>query len=129
MSKRLVSASIVREFLRSDAGQAALTAAGVSTKVGSRGKHNPAQVAVFHKANKGLRYEQASDAEKPTIEVSGVESIDKAGRVQRRTVRLTTEQARAVLGHPEGRRGRFAKSDLALALSAANANEVAASFK
>ena len=96
---------------------------------GSRGRLHPDTIAAFHKANPRSKYETASEAEKPTIEVKGVESIDKAGRKQSRTVVITTEAARGLLGHPDGKRGRFAKGDLALALSAVNANEVADSFK
>lgn len=95
---------------------------------GSRGRLHPDTIAAFHKANPRLRYETASEAEKPTIEVKGVESVDKAGRKTSKTVILTTAEARAVLGHPAGKRGRFAKSDLALALSAQNADAVADQF-
>jgi hypothetical protein len=95
---------------------------------GSRGRLHPDTIAAFHKANKGMRYETASEAEKATIEVPGVVSLDKAGRKTSRTVTLTTEQARAALGHPKGKRGRFAKSDLALALTAQNSDAVADQF-
>lgn len=128
-TRKNVSASVVRDFLNSDKGQEALTKAGVETKVGSRGRHKPEQIAVFHKANPRLRYETASEAEQPTVEVSGVESIDKSGRRQVRTVTILTSEARAALGHPDGKRGRFDKGLLALALSASNADKVADSFK
>lgn len=127
-TRKNVSAQTVRDFLNSDAGQAALTKAGITTTVGSRGRHNPEQLAVFHKANPRLRYETASDAEKATIEVKGVQSIDKAGRMQTRAVTILTSEGRALLGHPEGKRGRFDKGLLALALSAQNADSVADSF-
>lgn len=120
-TKKNVPASTVRAWF------AEKTPEGVPTP-GSRGRLHPDTIAAFHKANPRLRYETASEAEKPVIEVKGVESIDKAGRRQVRTVTLTTEQAREALGHPKGKRGRFNKSDLALALSAANAAEVAGSF-
>jgi hypothetical protein len=96
---------------------------------GSRGRLHPDTIAAFHKANPRLRYETASEAEKPTVTVPGVVSLDKAGRKVSKTVTLTTEQARAALGHPAGKRGRFSKDTLALALSAANAAEVADQFK
>lgn len=96
---------------------------------GSRGRLHPDTIAAFHKANPRLRYETASEAEKASIEVPGVVSLDKAGRKTSRTVTLTTEQARAALGHEAGKRGRFAKGDLALALSAPLADAVADSFK
>lgn len=95
---------------------------------GSRGRLHPDTIAAFHKANPRMRYETASEAEKATVEVSGVVSLDKAGRKTSRTVTLTTEQARAALGHPAGKRGRFNKSDLALALSAPLADAVADKF-
>jgi hypothetical protein len=95
---------------------------------GSRGRLHPDTIAAFHKANPRMRYETASEAEKPTIEVKGVVSLDKAGRMQKRTVTITTEAARAALGHPAGKRGRFAKDDLALALSAPLADAVADQF-
>lgn len=127
-STKNVSAAVVREWLRSDAGQTALKAAGVTTTVGKRGRHKPEQVAVFQRAHKGKRYETASDAEKPETEVPGVVSIDKAGRMQRRTVVIKTAEARALLGHEAHKRGRFNKNDLALALSAQNADAVADQF-
>jgi hypothetical protein len=94
---------------------------------GSRGRLHPDTIAAFHKANKGLRYETASEAEKPTITVPVV-SLDKAGRKVTKNVTLTTEAARAALGHPSGRRGRFDKGALSLALSAPLADEVADQF-
>jgi len=126
-TRKNVPASAVRDFARTDAGAAAIKAAGAKFP-GSRGRIDPSTLTVFHKENPRLRYETASEAEKPTVEVSGVVSLDKAGRKTSRTVTLTTEQARSVLGHPAGKRGRFAKSDLALALSAANADAVADQF-
>ena len=121
-ARRLVPASQVRSWF------ADAQPAGVPVP-GSRGRLHPDTIAAFHKANPRMKYETASEAEKPTIEVKGVNSIDKGGRMQSRTVTITTETARGLLGHPDGKRGRFAKSDLALALSAVNAAEVADSFK
>lgn len=126
-SKRNVSASIVREWLLSDAGQNALRNADVTTVVGKRGRHKPEQVAVFHKGNPRLRYETASEAEKPTITVP-VTTLDKAGRKRTEQRTLTTAEARAVLGHPAGKRGRFAKADLSDVLSQAEAAKVADQF-
>lgn len=95
---------------------------------GSRGRLHPDTIAAFHKANPRKRYETASEAEQRTVTVPVV-SLDKAGRKRTKQVTVTTDEARAVLGHPEGRRGRFPKTDLSLALSAVEANKVAASFK
>lgn len=94
---------------------------------GSRGRLHPDTIAAFHKANPRLRYETASEAEKPTITVP-VTSLDKRGRKYTKQVTLTTEAARAALGHPKGKRGRFNKGDLSLALSAVEANAVADQF-
>lgn len=95
---------------------------------GSRGRLHPNTIAAFHKANPRMRYETASEAEKPTITVPVV-SLDKAGRKRTTQVTLTTEAARAALGHPKGKRGRFAKSDLSDVLSQAEAAKVADQFK
>lgn len=126
-SRKNVSASMVRDWLNSDEGQDALRNADVDTTVGSRGRHKPEQLAVFHKANPRLRYETASEAEQPTITVP-VTTLDKAGRKRTEQRTLTTAEARAVLGHPSGKRGRFAKDDLSLALSAVEADKVADTF-
>lgn len=120
-SKSLVSASTVREWF------ATAKPEGVPTP-GSRGRLHPDTIAAFHKANPRKRYETASVAEKRTTEVKGVQSIDKAGRMQTRTVTITTDEARGLLVNAQGKRGRLAKGDLALALSGINANEVADKF-
>lgn len=99
---------------------------GVPTP-GSRGRLHPDTIAAFHKANRGLRYETASEAEKPTVTVP-VTMVDKAGRKTTRKVTITTEAAREALGHPKGRKGRFNLADLSLALEAQHAAEVADTF-
>lgn len=95
---------------------------------GSRGRLHPDTIAAFHKANPRMRYETGSEAEKATVTVP-VTGLDKNGRKYTKQVTVTTEQARAALGHPEGKRGRFNKGDLALALSAVEADKVADKFK
>lgn len=99
---------------------------GVPTP-GSRGRLHPDTIEAFHKANPRLKYETASEAEKRTVTVP-VTKIDKAGRKRTAQVTMTTDEARAVLGHEKGKRGRFAKGDLSLALSAVEANKVASKF-
>lgn len=126
MAKKNVSAAVVREFLNSAEGQAALAKAGAPTKVGQRGKFHADQIAVFNKANKGKVYETGSDAEKPTVTVP-VTSLNKAGIKTTKNVTLTTEQAREVLGE-KGKRGRFNKSNLSDVLSQIEANAVASQF-
>lgn len=83
---------------------------------GSRGRLHPDTIAAFHKANKGMRYETASEAEKPTITVR-VPFTDARGRKNSKAMTVTTEYARNLLGHEKGKRGRFAKADLIEALS------------
>ncbi len=114
-----VNASTVRAWL-TEQGQ----------NPGKRGRISAEQKDAFNKAHskKGLKYVPQGEAEKPTIEVPGVVTIDKAGRKATRTVTVTTEAARALLGHEAGRRGRFSKATLALALSAQAADEVADQF-
>lgn len=125
--KRNVSASEVRDWLRSEDGQAALADAGVSTEVGSRGKHNPAHLAVFHKANKGKVYEPKV-AEAATVTVPVVR-LDKAGRKITRDETVTTAEARDLLGRPRNQKGRLPRADLSLALSARYADAAASDFK
>lgn len=120
MSKKSVAASAVRTWFAESKPE------GVPAP-GSRGRLHPDTIAAFHKANPRLRYETASEAEKPTVTVPVV-ALDKAGRKVTKSVTITTEAARAALGHPEGKRGRFNKGDLSLALSAPLADEVADKF-
>lgn len=125
-ARKNVPASTVREWATTDEGTKALTEAGAKFP-GSRGRLDPTTLAVFHKANPRLRYETASEAEKPTITVP-VTGLDKAGRKVTRKVTLTTEAARAALGHPKGKRGRFNMADLSDVLSQAEAAKVADQF-
>ena len=125
-SRKNVPASTVREWAATEAGTKALTEAGAKFP-GSRGRLDPTTLAVFHKGNPRLRYETASEAEKPTITVS-VTSLDKNGRKYTKKVTLTTEAARAALGHPKGKRGRFNMADLSDVLSQAEAAKVADQF-
>lgn len=119
-TRKNVPASEVRNWF------AANTPEGVPAP-GSRGRLHPDTIAAFHKANPRLRYETASEAEKPTITVP-VTGLDKVGRKTTRQVTLTTEAARAALGHPAGKRGRFNKADLSDVLSQAEAAKVADQF-
>lgn len=106
-AKKNVSASVVREWAK---------ASGL--EVGTRGRLNPATVKAFHKENKGKVYVPASEAEKPTITVK-VQKVDSKGRKSLRPVTVTTEQARAALGHEPGKRGRIPLEALSKALSEA----------
>ena len=75
-SRKNVPAATVRSWAATPEGTAALTEAGAKFP-GSRGRLDPTTLAVFHKANPRLRYETASEAEKPTITVPVV-GLDKA---------------------------------------------------
>jgi hypothetical protein len=127
MSKRKnVPASAVRDWSATPEGTKALTEAGAKFP-GSRGRLDPTTLAVFHKENPRMRYETASEAEKPHIVVPVV-ILDKSGRKTTVKRTLTTEAARAALGHEKGRRGRFNLSDLSDVLSQAEAALVADTF-
>lgn len=120
-NRKNVPASEVREWLTSEAGAKAIAAAvakddTIPTKVGTRGRPHPAHVALFHKANPRKRYEVGGEAEKPTITVP-VAMLDSIGRKTTRQVTVTTAEARDLLGQA-GRKGRFARGDLSLALEA-----------
>lgn len=123
MARKNVPASAVREWF---AAQPAADVEGIPTP-GSRGRLHPDTIAAFHKANKGMCYETASEAEKPTVTFKAT-VLDKAGRKTTRSVTLTTEAARALLGHPAGRKGRFNMGDLTAAYEAEVANAVADEF-
>lgn len=92
----------------------------------ARGRLHPDLIAAFRKANKGKTYTTGSEAEQPTVTVPVV-GVDRLGRKTTRKVTLTTAEARKVLGQ-EGRKGRFNKTLLSEALSAAEADRVADTF-
>lgn len=114
-TRKNVPASAVRTWAATPEGTKALTDAGAKFP-GKRGRLDASTVNVFHKANKRVRYEVASEAEKPTITVK-VPAKDSRGRNRTKVVTLTTEEARAALGHPKGKRGRFNMTELAEALA------------
>lgn len=128
MARKNVPASAVRDFLLSDEGLAARKALSeenpkVAVHVGPRGRFQPEHIALFHKHNKNSRYETASEVEKPTVAVTKVPFTDSRGRASSKTVTITTEKARALLGHEKGRKGRFNMADLRAALATEVANE------
>lgn len=91
-ARKNVSASEVRAFLLSDEGQAALSAADVTTTVGTRGRLNPAQVAVFRKANPNRTYAEGV-AEVGTVTVK-VPTANSKGVISRRARTLPAPEAR-----------------------------------
>lgn len=130
-NKRNAPAAVVREWLNSDKGTAAIAKANekdpkVPTVVGARGRIHPAHSALFNKAHKGLVHETGSEAEKPTVTVPVV-TVDSAGRKTTRPVTVTTAEARALIG-AEGKSGRLSYATLSEALSAKAAAEVADQF-
>lgn len=114
-ARKNVSASVVRDFAATPEGAQAILDAGAKMP-GQRGGIDPMTITVFHKENPRLRYDVASGAGKPTITVP-VTGLDKRGRKHTKKVTLTTEAARAALGHPKGRRGRFNHGELSRVLS------------
>lgn len=115
-TRKNVPASTVRDWARTPEGSKALTEAGAKFP-GERGRLDPSTIAVFHKDNPSKRYETASEAEKRTVTVK-VKALDKNGRATTKPITMTTEKARALLGHPAGRKGRFDMAVLALAVEA-----------
>lgn len=93
----------------------------------ARGRIHPAIKKAFEKANPRKVYGEKTDAEKPKVTFKAV-VLDSAGRKTTREVALTTAEARALLGHESGRKGRFNKSDLTAAYEAKVAAEVADQF-
>jgi len=125
-ARKNVPAAVVRDWARSESGTKALADAG-APQVGSRGRIHADTLAVFHKENPRKRYEQASEAEKPSVTFKAT-VLDKAGRKTTREVTITTEQARALLGHPAGKVGRLPMDDLRAAYEADYAQQVADTF-
>lgn len=122
MARKNVSAAVVRNwFAGLDTAPEGIPAPG------TRGRLHPDTIAAFHKANRGMRYETASEAEKSTVTFKAV-TLDKAGRKTTREVILTTAEARVLLGHEAGRKGRFNMAVLVAAYEAQTAAEVADTF-
>lgn len=94
----------------------------------ARGLLGKGLVAAFTKAHKGRKTYEPKVAQHVLIEVPGVESVDKAGRKQTRTVTIPAPEARDLLGEPTSKRGRVSKVKVAAALSAVNAAMVADQF-
>lgn len=107
-SRKNVTAAEVRAWARENMSDAANIACLGSE---ARGRLAPNVVEAFHKAHKSKRYEPASERT-VTFEVA---AKDKAGRNIKRKVTITTGEARALLGHAEGTKGRFNKEALASA--------------
>lgn len=88
-----------------------------------RGRLHPEVIAAFRKANKGKTYETASEAEKRTITVDKVPYVNAAGKNASKSITITTEAARDLLGQPRDTKGRMSKNALRDALAASLANQ------
>ena len=120
-SKKNVTASEVRAWARENLSSIPVAGhASVMGKDGTgervRGRLNPVVVAAFNKANKSKTYAEKV-AESRTVEFT-VPAQDKRGRNISRKVTITTDEARTLLGHEKGKKGRFSKSALAEAYAA-----------
>lgn len=112
------SASQVREWLASNGG------------VGARGRIKAADAERFNKAHSKnkVRYTPESDAEKRHTDIEGVVMLDSAGRKVTKTLSITTDRARALIGSAPKTRGRLPKTLVAGLLSAEFADTVADQF-
>jgi hypothetical protein len=126
MARKNISAAVVRAWAVTPEGFQALADA-VAPMPGKRGRLHADTLDVFHAQNKGLVYEQASEAEKPSVTFKAV-VLDSAGRKTTRSITLTTEAARDLLGHPKGKVGRLSHEMLGEAYSAQVAAEAADTF-
>lgn len=115
---KAASAAQVRTWLADNGG------------AGARGRLKAADYERFNKAHskKGIRYTPESEAEKRHTVIEGVVGIDKAGRKVTKSVTVTCESVRTMLGIPLDQRGRLPKAQAAEHLSALNADAVAAQF-
>lgn len=82
------------------------------TVPGTRGKLAPDTIAAFHAANPTKRYVVAGDAQRRTVTIQ-VPATDSRGRNIKKTVTVFTDEARKLLGHDSGLRGRFSAADKA----------------
>lgn len=122
-ARKNVPAAEVRNWLKSEAGQAAIAGFNekatpkdvVTTHVGSRGRLHPVHRDLFSKAHKGKTYVEKA-AEVPTREFK-FRSTDKRGRTITKTERMTLAEARAFIGKPEDK-GRLKSEDVVAALEA-----------
>jgi uncharacterized protein with GYD domain len=114
-SKRVVGAGAVREWAQSEAGQAVLTAEGLT--VGARGKFSEKLLDAFHKANRGVKY---GVGHVEPVSIKGSRKTE-AGRTVPVTVKATLSEVRAwaqseeaqAAGVTVGARGRVSSATLA----------------
>lgn len=111
-----VTASVVRTWatanpVKDDSGEV--------IALGQRGRIPAPVIAAFHKANPRQRYIVAGEAQVPTVSFT-IPATDSIGRNRTKRVTITTAEARAVMGHEPGRKGRFDLDALATAYVAAS---------
>lgn len=92
----------------------------------ARGRLHPEVVSAYRKAHKGKTYETGA-AEDPTVTFRGA-TLDSIGRKTTKEVTLTTAEARALLGHEKGRKGRLSMTLVREAWEATEANRLADQF-
>lgn len=84
-----------------------------------RGRLHPSVVEAFNKAHSKSRKVYAEKvAETPTVTFQ-VAALDKRGRTYKKSVTITTGEARVLLGHEKGKKGRLSKDALAAAYAEA----------
>ena len=108
--KTEVAGSVVREWAKSEDGQAALTAWAAEDEsrtvptVGERGRFSADLLAVFHKHNPGKRYVAKLV---PVVKVTGKRQ-SASGRTVPVTVKTTAPELRAfAVAQGAGKRGRI----------------------
>lgn len=94
----------------------------------ARGRLHPEVTEAFRKAHKGRKGYTPKVAEGATVTVPVV-TLDKAGRKRTEQRTLAVSEARKVLGHEAGKKGRLSKATLSEALSAVEAERFADTFK
>lgn len=91
-----------------------------------RGRIHPTVIEAFRKANKTKTYE-VKVAEAATVSFRG-DTVDSIGRKTTKVVTLTVKEARALLGHEAGRKGRLSMAQVKEAWDATEANRLADQF-
>lgn len=105
MARKNVSTAAVRSWARENIDLIPEGDARVCLGDTARGLLHPEVVKAFRKANKSKTYE-AGAAEEKTVTFRGA-FTDARGRRNTKAVTLTVSEARALLGHEPGRKGRL----------------------
>lgn len=130
MARKNVSTAAVRTWgaanldLIPEAGH--LSIVGKNGDFKPRGRVHPLVTEAFRKANPRLDY-AVKVAEDPTVTFRGA-TVDSIGRKTTKAVTLTVKEARALLGHEAGRKGRLSMAQVKEAWDAVEADRLAPSF-